>query len=189
MPALVLTGVVLKCLPDRPNAAKWLTSEESDWLTNRLAADDREMKENVRHYSVLQAILSMRVLLLGFVMFNVVVTVYSIGFFLPQIVQSFGFSNVKTGLISAIPFIAGSVGIPLIGWRSDIAKERYFPPPFRARPSRCSWTCRSCADPDLTTKMIAFCVVAFGAYGCVSAFGRCLPLSCRVLPWRQELRW
>ncbi|SAL01856.1 membrane protein [Caballeronia calidae] len=169
VPALILTGVVLKCLPDRPTAAKWLTSEESAWLTNRLAADDREIEENVRHYSVIQAILSMRVLLLGFVMFNVVVTVYSIGFFLPQIVQTFGLSDFKAGLISAIPFIAGSIGIPLIGWRSDIAKERYY---HTAVPLLIAAAGLAVAalSPDLMIKMIAFSAVAFGAYGCVSAF-------------------
>ncbi|WP_342956375.1 MFS transporter [Paraburkholderia sp. JHI869] len=168
LPAIFLAGVVLKRLPDRPSEAKWLAPEERNWLDQQLVNEERERKA-IRDYTVMQAMLSPTVYILGFVMFSVVLNVYSVGFFLPQIVKAFGLTYSQTGLLSAVPFIAGSVGILWMARRSDVKGERRWhtaAPLFLAAIGLVA----AALAQNLEIKILAFSVVAFGAYGCVSAF-------------------
>jgi len=41
LPTIVLACIVFRFLPDRPAEARWLTSPQRDWLTERLAAQPR----------------------------------------------------------------------------------------------------------------------------------------------------
>ncbi|WP_233856715.1 MFS transporter [Paraburkholderia sp. HD33-4] len=169
VPAIVLSGLVLRVLSDKPTEARWLTKEESDSLTYRLETEERAVKRHAPDYTFKSAITSPQVLLLSFVMFNIALTVYTIGFFMPQIVGAFGRSNLQTGLISAIPFIAGSIGMLFNGWRSDVAQERYFHAAIPLLIAAVGLVGAGTTS-DLTVKILAFCVVALGAYGCVPAF-------------------
>ncbi|SAK98469.1 major facilitator transporter [Caballeronia calidae] len=169
IPAIILAVVVLKYLPDNPGTSTWLKGNEATWLSEKLAQEAADIHEHVRDYTVVQALLSPPVLVLGFFMFNVVITVYSVGFFLPQIVSSFGLSSFHTGVVSALPYIAGCIGMLLVGWRSDVTRERYFHvaiPMFVAAVG----LALAAMSSDLTIKIIAFGLVSFGSYGCVPAF-------------------
>ncbi|MBP0590390.1 MFS transporter [Paraburkholderia sp. LEh10] len=169
VPALILAGVVWLKLTDRPGTAGWLTDDERAWLTQRLEAEEAKVKTSVRQYTVLQAMVSPRILALGFVMFNVFLTVYSVGFFLPQIVKGFGLTNFQSGAVSSIPFIAGSLSIVFFGWRSDVTQERYL---HTAIPILLAalGLAGAALTSDLNVKVIALSIVAFGAYGCTPAF-------------------
>ncbi|MEM5316482.1 MFS transporter [Paraburkholderia sp. JHI869] len=169
IPAIVLAGLVLKYLPDSPSTSKWLARDEVTWLSEKLREEAVDIQEHVRDYTVVQALLSPPVLLLSFFMFNIVLTVYSVGFFLPQIVNSFGLSHFNTGVVSALPYIAGCIGMLYVSWRSDVTRERYFHvavPMFVAAVGLVI----AALSSDLTVKMIAFSLVSFGSYGCAPAF-------------------
>ncbi|WP_233852935.1 MFS transporter [Paraburkholderia sp. HD33-4] len=168
VPAILLSGLVLFLLSDNPRSAKWLSPDECDWLTKTLASEEKR-RTDVRQYSVLQAMVEPRVLLMALVHFNIVLSVYGVGFFLPQIVKGFGLSNFQTGLVSAIPYIAGSVGIIWLGRRSDATKERRL---HTAVPLLVAAVALivAASTQTLEVKMMAFSFAAFGAYGCVSAF-------------------
>jgi MFS transporter, ACS family, tartrate transporter len=168
VPAIIFAGVVLKCLIDRPSQAIWLEKDEREWLEERLATEEKQRRAN-RDHSILEALLSPRVLLLACFQFNVVLTVYSVGLFLPQIVKAFGVSNLQTGFISAIPYVAAILGILLWGRISDATGERRL---FTAIPMLIGAIGLACAGftGDLTLKMIAFSVVTFGVFGCSAVF-------------------
>jgi MFS transporter, ACS family, tartrate transporter len=168
LPAIILAGVVLIAMPDRPSEAKWLAPDERDWLTEQLATEEKARKA-VREYSVWEAMLSPKVFLLGFVMFSVVLNVFSVGFFLPQIVSAFGISHFHTGIVTAIPFVAGSIGILWIARRSDLKSERRWHTAVPLFLAAVGLVCAALAN-GLEVKIAAFSLVAFGAYGCVSAF-------------------
>src|SRR5580765_5397212 len=85
-PALVLSVVVFFYLTDRPADATWLQPDERAWLVARLE-DERLKREAVRRYSVAQALMDPKVLLLSLVYFGGVATNYGLSFFLPQIVK------------------------------------------------------------------------------------------------------
>jgi MFS transporter, ACS family, tartrate transporter len=47
-----------------------------------------------------------------------------VGFWLPQIIKAFGYSNEMTGLVTAIPYAVGAVCMVWSGRRSDARAER-----------------------------------------------------------------
>jgi MFS transporter, ACS family, tartrate transporter len=121
-PALLLAGVVFFFLPDGPADAHWLSSSERAVIANRLAAERGAALEHVS--GVWRALLDPRALLMCAVYFAVVVGLYGITFWLPQIVQSMGFSNRAIGLMVALPYAVAVLA--MIGWgaHSDTTGER-----------------------------------------------------------------
>jgi ACS family tartrate transporter-like MFS transporter len=45
-------------------------------------------------------------------------------FFMPQIIKGIGLTNMMTGVVSAIPYIIGIIGLIAWGWSSDRNNER-----------------------------------------------------------------
>jgi MFS transporter, ACS family, tartrate transporter len=123
LPALVLGIVTLWYLQDDPSEAHWLTTEERAWLVTRQAAERRQ-REAVHSFSVPQVLFNPRVLTLGIAGFAIAYSIYGIVYFLPQIVKQFGITNMQTGLVSAIPFAVGAIGMIWYGKRSDRLLER-----------------------------------------------------------------
>ena len=123
MPAIVLAGVWLAVMTDRPAAATWLEASERNWLESVLDSDRRAVARG-GHMSLWQGLSDRRVLLLSLIYFLSVTANYGITFFLPQIVKGIGLSNIMTGFISAVPYIFGMIGLLLWGWSSDRNNER-----------------------------------------------------------------
>jgi len=65
-----------------------------------------------------------RVLALGGVFFLTGVPSYGLNLWLPQIVKSFGVSDIATGVLTAAPFAFGCVAMLYWGRRSDARQER-----------------------------------------------------------------
>jgi sugar phosphate permease len=124
LPALVLSVFVLTYLTDWPAKAHWLADDERAWLSGRLAAE-RQARQARHDISVLQALGNRQVLALSAVYFGLVSTNYGTAFWLPQIIKAFGgLSNFQIGVITAIPYAIGMVGMVLWGRRSDNKLER-----------------------------------------------------------------
>jgi MFS transporter, ACS family, tartrate transporter len=168
VPALLLSVAVLFYLTDKPADAGWLSDDERSWLADRLAAEERQ-REAARHYSVLQALLNPRVLALSLVYFGVVAANYGLSFFLPQIVKTFGMSNLQTGFVSAIPYVVGVIGIVWWGRHSDAKLERRFHTGFAIFIAAAGLTAAAFLN-DPTAKMVAFSVAGFGIFGCLPVF-------------------
>src|SRR5262249_9406861 len=125
LPALVLTPFVLGLLSDRPADAAWLRMPEKDWLKQRLEKDSSDSSAIGQH-RFLDLFRSVAMISLGFVYFGITGFAYGLRFFLPQIVKPFGLSIVQTGFVSALPFVAGLIGMTWWGRRSDRLAERRF---------------------------------------------------------------
>lgn len=123
VPSLVLSAAVLVFLTDRPESAAWLDEPERRWLASRLGAE-RRAREARRPLTVARALTDRGVLLLSGVYFGLVAANYGVTFFVPQIVQSFGFSNLQTGFVSAIPYAVGAIAMLTWPRRSDRVNER-----------------------------------------------------------------
>lgn len=167
-PSLVLSVVVYFYLTDRPADATWLEPDERAWLVGRLA-QERRQRETVRTYSVRQALLNPKVLSLSVVYFGAVATNYGLSFFLPQIVKAFGMSNVQTGLVAALPYVVGLVGIVMWGRRSDRKLERRFHTAFPLCVAAAGIGISTALD-DPTMKMVALSIAGFGIFGCLPVF-------------------
>ncbi len=122
LPALLLAVAVLKFLPDGPREAKWLSDGERAIIAAELARERTDDHEHVR--GLWAALADMRVLLLCAIYFFIVVGLYGITFWLPQILQSMGYSSRATGLLVALPYALAAVSMIAWGRHSDRTGER-----------------------------------------------------------------
>jgi sugar phosphate permease len=124
VPAVLLGIATLFVLPDRPNEARWLRVDERDWLAARLA-EERHAKANQDRVTVWRALRDRRVVLLTVGLFFCYSGGYAFWFWMPTMLQRLtGWSTERVGWIGAIPFLAGLVGMLLLGWNSDRTRER-----------------------------------------------------------------
>jgi ACS family tartrate transporter-like MFS transporter len=124
LPAVVLGFVVLVYLTDSPDKAEWLTSDERRWLSERVTAEQRATQ--TRHAVGIGAALAHpTVWLLGLIIFACQCGSYGLTLWIPQIVQGLsGLSVFAVSTISALPYVAASIGMILIGRSSDRSGER-----------------------------------------------------------------
>jgi len=124
MPSVLLGFWTFKYLTDKPAQATWLEPNEREWLQGQLDEECSKV-ECGKKYSLVQSMLHPNVLLLGVTYFLVVIGIYGVNMWLPQIVKSFGgLSNVEIGLIGAVPFLLTAIGMLIIGHSSDKHQER-----------------------------------------------------------------
>ncbi|HEY2434461.1 MAG TPA: MFS transporter [Vicinamibacterales bacterium] len=168
VPALLLSFVVFAYLTDRPSDAAWLQPDERDWLVARLQAE-AATRQAARHYSVAEALRDPKVLALSLVYFGATATNYGLSFFLPQIVKAFGVSNVQAGLITALPYVAGTVAIVWWPRHSDRTLERRFHV-AGALVIASAGIAVSTALGDPALKMIALTMAGAGIFSCLPIF-------------------
>jgi ACS family tartrate transporter-like MFS transporter len=120
LPACALAFVVLKMLPDGPAQAPWLSQSEKQFIAKRLAT----AASAAEHPNLLRALLDIRVLVLGFIFFADQSAASGSRFWMPQIVQGMGFSNLMTSLIVAAPFLVATFVMFAWGKSSDVKGER-----------------------------------------------------------------
>jgi ACS family tartrate transporter-like MFS transporter len=123
LPAIVLGIAALKVLTDKPAEARWLSEDERQALTATLAAEAEATK--VVGYADLGAALTRpRVLALGVLYFLIVIGLYGIGFWMPQVVEGFGLDPIEVGFLTAIPYLFAASAMVLWGRHSDKTGER-----------------------------------------------------------------
>lgn len=121
LPAVVLGFVVLLALTEHPAEAEWLTVRQRTALVRAL---DDEARRGVEH-GTRAALSHGRTWLLAVVYFTIPVTLYSIGFWMPQMLKTAsGSNNFIVGLLSAIPYAVGAIAMVIVGRRSDRVGER-----------------------------------------------------------------
>ncbi len=124
LPAIVLGIVCLFYLTDRPEDARWLAPEQRDWLIGELRAEQgTRQSRNLRE--ILATLTSWPVLRLSLVYFGLTTGLYGIELWLPQIVKSFGHSNIEVGFLSAIPYVLAIATMGLWARHSDRTGERF----------------------------------------------------------------
>ena len=123
LPSILVGLSVLFYLTDFPRQARWLQPDEVAWLENVQATEKRN-KEKVEHLSLFQALTDIRILACALVYFCLNAASYGIAFFLPTIIKGFGVSDTQTGLLAALPFVFGAVGMVVLGRHSDRTMER-----------------------------------------------------------------
>jgi cyanate permease len=123
VPSILVGLGVLFYLTDFPRQASWLQPDEIAWLEN-VQATEKKNKEKVEHLSLFQAMTDIRILSCALVYFCLNAAGYGVAFFLPTIIKGFGVSDTQTGLLAAVPFLFGAVGMVLLGRHSDRTMER-----------------------------------------------------------------
>jgi MFS transporter, ACS family, tartrate transporter len=122
-PAIVLGVGVFLCLTNAPTEARWLSSEERDWLLRELSRE-RDLTPLPSPKGGWRVFTSLPIWLLVFVYFGVNCAGYGITFWLPSLIRNLsGVSTIGIGLLSAIPYAAALIVMVLAGAHSDKSGE------------------------------------------------------------------
>ncbi|WP_020564811.1 MFS transporter [Methylosarcina fibrata] len=169
IPSVVFGVVLYFWLTDRPAHASWLSEEEKAWLERTLAAEQKSASH--AHASELkQALLHPKVWLLALLYFAVVVNYYSISLWLPQLIKSWsGLDNVRTALLTGLPYLVTVIAMVVVGAHSDRTSER------RWHIVLCGWTAAAAfaLSPHLQSPvwaLIAITVAAAGIWSILAPF-------------------
>jgi ACS family tartrate transporter-like MFS transporter len=124
IPTVILGVATLFIMTDRPEQATFLTADEKTWLAAKLASE-RQAKEAVRTFNVLQGMFNPKVLLLSLNYFGIVTASLGMLFFIPQIIKSLGVtSNMTVGWLTMVPYLFGALSLVTWGRISDRMQER-----------------------------------------------------------------
>ncbi|HLO24058.1 MAG TPA: MFS transporter [Methyloceanibacter sp.] len=169
LPAVALGIVAFFFLDDRPDHADWLSSEERHALEATLATE-AEAARNAGYTDLRHAFTRPRVLMLSLVYFCGAIGLYGIGFWLPQVIQTFGLDPLAIGFVTAIPYLVASIGMILWSWHSDATGERvwHLALPFLLAAAAFAWS--ATAGGNLTVTMIALSLATLGIFAAMGPF-------------------
>ena len=169
IPAVLLGFVVLFYLPDGPNGARWLEPEEREWMRDALAREDR-IKADRGEYTTRQALLNGKVWLLSAVYFGVVTSLYGVSLWLPLIIEDLsGFGTLAVGLLGAIPYVAGAIGMVVVARNSDRTGERRRHVAVSAFVAAVGLILTGATD-SAVVEMVALTVASLGIYSTLATF-------------------
>jgi ACS family tartrate transporter-like MFS transporter len=179
-PAVVLGVVVWFYLTDEPAQATWLTPEQRHWLADRVESERRAAHS--RHGVGLgKALVHPTVWLLALVLFTGQTASYGLTLWIPQIVKGLsGLGTFEVSMISALPYVAASIGMILIGASSDRSGERLL---HLAIPTAVG-ALGFIASAYLTSPVPSIIALAFAAVGNTSTRGPFWALPTRFLSGR-----
>ncbi len=125
LPAVLLGVAALFLLPNSPERARWLDPEQRAWLAGRLQAESAQPSQRgMAHLSLLQVISNKYVLAASLIYAGASGASQVLSLWQPQIIKSFGLTNMQTGLLNSLPFGVASVLMILWGRSSDRRRER-----------------------------------------------------------------
>jgi ACS family tartrate transporter-like MFS transporter len=127
IPAIVFGFLTYFLLPNRPGEAKFLATDEKEWIRAELQREEHQKLEH-RRYSALQALASGRVWYLILIYFGMMIGLYAFISWAPQLVKSLSslYSNSMVGLLLPIPYLVGLAGMIFICHSSDRTAERRY---------------------------------------------------------------
>ena len=123
IPAILLGIACLFALTDRPEQAKWLNSEQKAWLVERLQFE-RQQKTPIGHISLWQLLKNKYIWSMIIIYSGASAAGSTMSVWAPQLIKSFGLSNLEIGLVNAIPYGLASIAMIFWGRSSDRKNER-----------------------------------------------------------------
>ncbi|MCP3381281.1 MFS transporter [Bradyrhizobium sp. CCGUVB4N] len=123
LPTVLLGLACLFMLTDKPAQASWLTPEQRDWLNGRMEAEAATRKP-IGHLSLWQLATNKYFLIMALVCSSASATGSVLSVWQPQLLKSFGLTNLQTGFVNSIPYGVAIVLMVLWGRHSDKTAER-----------------------------------------------------------------
>lgn len=126
IPSMLLAFVVLAVLPDKPGETRWLTDEEKQWLSARLAKE-AEHEHAVHKFTLVTALTEPRIRRLCLVFILSSTAGNAVGFFAPKMVKAASggsWSDPLVSLMMIFPAIVGAIAISLASAHSDRTGRR-----------------------------------------------------------------
>lgn len=123
LPAVLLGLICLFALPDRPKDARFLSEEQRSWLSARLLEEQQQVRA-VRDHRVWAVLSNPQVLLLALVYAGSSAASNGLSIWQPQIIKSYGLTNMQAGLLNSVPFALASAAMLLWARYSDRQGKR-----------------------------------------------------------------
>jgi MFS transporter, ACS family, tartrate transporter len=124
VPAILLGFVAFFYLTDLPGQATWLSGASREWLEGKLC---EERPAGAQGLSMKKALRSRTILLLAGATFLSYFAIYSFAFWFPTMLKrQSGFSDMRVGLLGALPYLTTFVVMQINGWHSDKSRERHW---------------------------------------------------------------
>ena len=169
IPAVLLAPVVWKRLDQGPATARWLGDDERRWLVAALAAE-QQARPDV-HGTLRAAFASSRLWALAAIYFSVVLAIYGVSFWLPQILQALGpTSSATVALVSAIPYVAAAVAMVIVGSHSDRTGERRWHVALSAIAGATGFALAAVVPTSLGWSLAALSLAAMGVWSTLGPF-------------------
>jgi ACS family tartrate transporter-like MFS transporter len=169
LPAVGLGLFVLRFLTDRPEDAEWLPEDERTWLAARMR-EERAERERSHPLTVRSVFASPVVWRLAGLYFSLVIGLYGISFWLPQIVRGFsGLSDLGVGVVSALPYVVAAAGMVGVAAHSDRTGERRWHVAGPALVGMVGFLASAASSSPLPA-LIALSAAAFGIWGAAGTF-------------------
>jgi MFS transporter, ACS family, tartrate transporter len=170
IPAIVFGFLTYFLLANRPSEAKFLATDEKEWIRAELGREEQQKLEH-RRYSAFQALASGRVWYLILIDFGMMIGLISLISWAPLLVKSLSslYSNSAVGFLLAIPYLVGLAGIIFICRSSDRTAERRYHVAIPVLAGGTALMLLGAAHSVfLTVVLLSF--VAIGVYGCMGPF-------------------
>ena len=167
-PSIALGVLVYLLLPDRPRQAKWLDAAERHGLQQLL---DREAAAHRRDddEAIWPTFRDGRTLALGVAYFGLLLALYGLNMWLPQIVGGWGLTPIEAGFTTSGPFLCGAVAMLLWSRRSDRLGDPRRHTIFAAVAAAAGLLCAAMASSPLTS-ILAISLAASGALAMLPTF-------------------
>ena len=124
LPAVILGFLVYLLLEDKPDQAPWLSTEEKALVKDAFRHDTKDI-EGEAEGTFLQMLRDPKAYMLALVYFFLLGATYTMVFWVPTLIQSWGVKDLfLVGIYASIPNAAGIIGMILIGRHSDQWHER-----------------------------------------------------------------
>lgn len=121
IPSILIGFAIPWLLPNGIRSAKWLDAQEKIFLEANLRADEHHKV----HLPFEELFLHPKLLMFCAVYFSCAMGLYGTGFWIPQLIKNSGVNDVvMVGLLTAIPYGFGAIGMVLLGRNSDRLGER-----------------------------------------------------------------
>ena len=169
LPAVLLGIAVLRYLTDRPEDAAWLPPDERAWLVARMRAE-HAARDQIHGVGVAEMFKSATVWRLSFLWFCLVIGLYGISFWTPQIVRGFsGLSDFWVGVVSAVPYLVAAAGMVRVAAHSDRTQERRWHVALPALAAVVGFLLSAWVTSPVPA-LAALSLAALGLWGCLGPF-------------------
>jgi ACS family tartrate transporter-like MFS transporter len=168
-PPIVLGIIGIFYLTDRPLESTWLAPQEKLWLAAEIERDARGDLGVIHDRSQLRTLIKPMVLLFALCNFGLFCGLASLFAWLPQIIKTFGLPNFQIGMVTAIPPLAGFIGMILLSRHSDRLGERFIYS-FCTLLLAATGFAMAAFAPNPMLIIIGFMVANVGVYGTQAVF-------------------
>jgi ACS family tartrate transporter-like MFS transporter len=166
LPSILLGGLVLVYLTERPEQAAWLPDEGKAWLVGQLR---RERPASGARPEFGRIVRDGKIWQLAVLWFLLIVIAYGQLLWLPQIIKgASGMSDLAVGVLSVVPPLAAAIAMVRIAAHSDQTAERHL---HMAVPSLVAGAGFAATAAVLHSPLLATAALTVVAIGLAGAYG------------------